>query len=36
MAIEPFATVDMTPTKRDGSTLSTAQISWLIDAYTRG
>jgi len=36
MAVEPFDTVDLIRTKRDGGTLSTAQIDWLIDAYTRG
>lgn len=36
MAVEPFDTVDLIRTKRDGESLSTAQISWLIDAYTRG
>ena len=35
MAVEPFDTVDLIRVKRDGGTLSTAQISWLIDAYTR-
>jgi thymidine phosphorylase len=34
--IEPFDTVDLIRTKRDGGTLSTAQLDWLIDAYTRG
>jgi thymidine phosphorylase len=36
MAIEPFDTVDLIRTKRDGGVLSTAQINWLIEAYTRG
>src|SRR6188472_401238 len=36
MAIEPFDTVDLIHVKRDGGTLSTAQLNWLIDAYTRG
>ncbi|AWB88582.1 thymidine phosphorylase [Homoserinimonas hongtaonis] len=36
MAIEPFDTVDLIRTKRDKGTLSTEQIDWLIDAYTRG
>jgi pyrimidine-nucleoside phosphorylase len=36
MAIEPFDAVDLIRAKRDGGTLSTAQIGWLIDAYTRG
>lgn len=34
--IEPFDTVDLIHAKRDGTKLSTAQVSWLIDAYTRG
>ena len=33
---EPFAAVDLIRIKRDGGTLSPAQIDWLIDAYTRG
>jgi len=36
MAIEPFDVVDLIRTKRDRGTLSTEQINWLIDAYTRG
>jgi thymidine phosphorylase len=36
MAVEPFDTVDLIRTKRDHGVLSTAQINWLIDAYTRG
>jgi len=36
VAIEPFDVVDLIRTKRDMGSLSTAQISWLIDAYTRG
>ena len=36
MAVEPFDVVDLIHTKRDHGTLSTAQISWLVDAYTRG
>ena len=36
MAIEPFDTVDLIRAKRDRETLSTAQINWLVDAYTRG
>lgn len=34
--VEAFDVVDLIHTKRDGGTLSTDQISWLIDAYTRG
>ncbi len=33
---EPFAAVDVIATKRDGGTLSGAQIDWVMDAYTRG
>jgi thymidine phosphorylase len=33
---ESFDAVDLIRTKRDHGTLSTAQIDWLIDAYTRG
>ena len=36
MAIEPFDTVDLIHAKRDRGVLSTAQINWLVDAYTRG
>lgn len=36
MAIEPFDVVDLIRTKRDHGSLSTDQINWLIDAYTRG
>jgi thymidine phosphorylase len=36
VAVEPFDTVDLIRVKRDGGALSTAQINWLIDAYTRG
>lgn len=36
MALEPFDAVDLIRTKRDGGILSTAQLDWLIDAYTRG
>jgi len=35
-SIEPFDAVDLIKTKRDGGTLSTPQITWLVDAYTRG
>ncbi len=31
-----FAAVDVIATKRDGRTLSDAQIDWVVDAYTRG
>jgi thymidine phosphorylase len=36
MAVEVFDAVDLIKTKRDGGTLSTPQIDWLVDAYTRG
>jgi len=36
MAIEPFDVVDLIRTKRDKGVLDTAQINWLIDAYTSG
>ncbi|MET1052466.1 MAG: thymidine phosphorylase, partial [Mycetocola sp.] len=35
-AIEAFDAVDLIHTKRDKGVLTTAQIDWLIDAYTRG
>ena len=35
-AVEPFDTVDLIRVKRGGDALSTEQIDWLIDAYTRG
>jgi thymidine phosphorylase len=34
--VEPFDAVDLIKTKRDGGILSTPQIGWLVDAYTRG
>ena len=34
--VEAFDAVDLIKTKRDGRVLSTEQIDWLIDAYTRG
>lgn len=36
MSTEPFDTVDVIRTKRDQETLSSEQIDWVIDAYTRG
>ena len=33
---EEFAAVDVIRAKRDGAALSSAQIAWVIDAYTRG
>lgn len=33
---EEFNAVDIIRTKRDGNALSSAQIAWVIDAYTRG
>ena len=36
-AVEAFDAVDLIRAKRDGGTSSTtAEIDWLIDAYTRG
>lgn len=34
--VESFDAVDLIKTKRDGGALTTPQIDWLIDAYTRG
>ncbi|MGD8168256.1 thymidine phosphorylase [Herbiconiux sp. P16] len=36
MATEAFDVVDLIRTKRDHGVLRTAEINWLIDAYTRG
>ena len=33
---EPFDVVDLIRTKRDRGILSTVQVDWMIDAYTRG
>lgn len=33
---EPFAPTDIIIAKRDGKTLTTEQIDWVVDAYTRG
>ncbi|MEO7016453.1 MAG: thymidine phosphorylase [Leifsonia sp.] len=35
-AVEAFDAVDLIHTKRDSGELSTVEIDWLIDAYTRG
>ncbi|MFZ7089110.1 thymidine phosphorylase [Curtobacterium sp. RRHDQ10] len=35
-AVEPFDTVDLIRAKRRSETLATAEIDWLVDAYTRG
>jgi len=34
--VEPFDVVDLIRTKRDRGVLGTAQIDWMVDAYTRG
>ncbi|GAA2079767.1 thymidine phosphorylase [Pseudolysinimonas kribbensis] len=34
--VEQFDVVDLIKTKRDRGSLSTAQLGWLVDAYTRG
>jgi thymidine phosphorylase len=34
--IEPFDVVDLIRTKRDRGVLSTDQLNWMVDAYTRG
>jgi thymidine phosphorylase len=36
MSIEPFDVVDLIRTKRDKGVLTTDQINWMVDAYTRG
>ncbi|MDQ1605962.1 MAG: thymidine phosphorylase, partial [Microbacteriaceae bacterium] len=35
-SIEAYDVVDLIRAKRDHGTLDTAQINWLVDAYTRG
>ncbi|HBK38736.1 MAG TPA: hypothetical protein DDZ31_02175, partial [Actinobacteria bacterium] len=34
--VEPFSAVDVIKAKRQKQELSTPQIDWVIDAYTRG
>lgn len=36
MSVEPFAAVDIIAAKRDRGRLSTEQIRWVVDAFTRG
>jgi len=36
VSVESFDAVDLIRTKRDRNPLSTAEINWLVDAYTRG
>lgn len=36
MSIEPFDVVDLIRTKRDHGALTTEQVNWMVDAYTRG
>jgi thymidine phosphorylase len=36
VSVEPFDVIDLIRTKRDKGALITAQIDWLVDAYTRG
>ena len=35
-SVEPFDAVDVIAAKRDGATLTDAQIDWVVEAYTRG
>ncbi len=36
MSVEPYDVVDLIHRKRDRGTLGTAEINWVIDAFTRG